>query len=50
MAGIACIFLLSTVMATGNIVNQDEGEIVIVSVDSTNLRFSPETILSLIHI
>ena len=44
MAGIACIFLLSTVMATGNIVNQDEGEIVIVSVDSTNLRFSPETI------
>ena len=44
MASTACIFLLSTVMATGNIVNQDEGEIVIVSVDSTNLRFSPETI------
>ena len=57
MASIACILLLSTVMATGNLTNQDQGEVVIVSVDSTNLRFSPETItlqegdtLSLIHI
>ena len=44
MASIACILLLSTVMATGNLTNQDQGEVVIVSVDSTNLRFSPETI------
>ena len=44
MASIACIFLLSNVMATGSLTNQEEGEVVIVSVDSTNLRFSPETI------
>ena len=31
-------------MATENLTNQDQGEVVIVSVDSTNLRFSPETI------
>ena len=38
------VLLLSTVMATSNYQTQDEGEVVVVSVDSTNLRFSPETI------
>ena len=38
------LLLLSTVMATSNYQTQDEGEVVVVSVDSTNLRFSPETI------
>ena len=43
VASIVCL-LLSAVLASGNLVNQDDGEVVVVSVDSTNLRFSPETI------
>ncbi len=43
MASLVCL-LLSAVLASGNLVNQDDGEVVVVSVDSTNLRFSPETI------
>ena len=43
VASIVCL-LLSAVLASGNLANQDEGEVVVVSVDSTNLRFSPETI------
>ena len=44
MASIACILLVSTVLASGNLANQDDGEVVVVSVDSTNLRFTPETV------
>lgn len=43
VASLVCL-LLSAVLASGNLVNQDDGEVVVVSVDSTNLRFSPETI------
>ena len=43
VASIVCL-LLSAVLASGNLTNQDDGEVVVVSVDSTNLRFSPETI------
>jgi len=43
VASIVCL-LLSAVLASGNLANQEEGEVVVVSVDSTNLRFSPETI------
>ena len=43
VASIVCL-LLSAVLASGNLANQDNGEVVVVSVDSTNLRFSPETI------
>ena len=43
VASIVCL-LLSAVLASGNLANQDEGEVVVVNVDSTNLRFSPETI------
>ena len=43
VASIVCL-LLSAVLASGNLANQDDGEVVVVSVDSTNLRFSPETI------
>ena len=43
MASILCL-LLSAVLVSGNLANQDDGEVVVVSVDSTNLRFSPETI------
>ena len=43
VVSIVCL-LLSAVLASGNLVNQDDGEVVVVSVDSTNLRFSPETI------
>ena len=43
VASIVCL-LLSAVLVSGNLANQDDGEVVVVSVDSTNLRFSPETI------
>jgi plastocyanin len=43
VASILCL-LLSAVLVSGNLANQDDGEVVVVSVDSTNLRFSPETI------
>ena len=43
VASIVCL-LLSAVLVSGNLANQDNGEVVVVSVDSTNLRFSPETI------
>ena len=43
VVSIVCL-LLSAVLASGNLANQEEEEVVIVSVDSTNLRFSPETI------
>ena len=43
VASLVCL-LLSAALASGNLVNQDDGEVVVVSVDSTNLRFSPETI------
>ena len=43
MASIVCL-LLSAVLVSGNLANQDDGEVVVVSVDSTNLRFSPEII------
>ena len=43
VASIVCL-LLSAFLASGNLANQDDGEVVVVSVDSTNLRFSPETI------
>ena len=43
VVSIVCL-LLSAFLASGNLANQDDGEVVVVSVDSTNLRFSPETI------
>ena len=39
-----CILLAITGTVVGDTSIQNEGEVVVVSVDSTNLRFSPETI------
>ena len=39
-----CMLLAIAGTAVGDTSIQNEGEVVVVSVDSTNLRFSPETI------
>ena len=44
LACLMCILLAITGTVVGDTSIQNEGEVVVVSVDSTNLRFSPETI------
>ena len=44
LACLMCILLAISGTVVGDTSIQNEGEVVVVSVDSTNLRFSPETI------
>ena len=44
LACLMCMLLAIAGTAVGDTFIQNEGEVVVVSVDSTNLRFSPETI------
>ena len=44
LACLMCILLAIAGTVVGDTSIQNEGEVVVVSVDSTNLRFSPETI------